>query len=55
MDYTIVRNVPHKAQHALASGIFNKLVQDIEVYFDMTTRQKAILGVCKHHMIKISF
>ena len=36
--------VPPKAQHVLASAIFSKIVQDMEVKFDMTVRQKAVLG-----------
>ena len=36
--------VPPKAQHVFASALFSKSVQDIEVKFDMTTRQKAIFG-----------
>jgi hypothetical protein len=36
--------VPPKAQHVLASALFGKLVQDMKVDFEMTTRQKAILG-----------
>jgi len=36
--------VPPKAQHVLASALFSKSIQDTEVKFDMTTRQKAIFG-----------
>jgi hypothetical protein len=36
--------VPHKAQHTLASGLFSKIVQDMEVNFKMTIRQKAVFG-----------
>jgi hypothetical protein len=36
--------VPPKAQHVLASALLSKIVQDMEVKFDMTTRQKAIFG-----------
>jgi len=32
--------VPPKAQHVLASALFSKSVQDMEVKFDMTTRKK---------------
>ncbi|KAK2384599.1 hypothetical protein QL285_071930 [Trifolium repens] len=39
--------VPRKAQHVLASVHFGKIVQDMEVDFDMTTRQKAIFGCLK--------
>ena len=34
--------VPTKAQHTLASALFSKIVQDMEVYFEMTVRQKAV-------------
>jgi len=30
--------VPPKAKHVLASALFSKSVQDMEVKFDMTTR-----------------
>ena len=33
---------PPKAQHSLANSLFSKIVQDMEVHFDMTIRQKAI-------------
>jgi hypothetical protein len=36
--------VPPKAQHVLASSLFSKSVQDMKFKFDMTTRQKTILG-----------
>ncbi|PNY14294.1 auxilin-like protein, partial [Trifolium pratense] len=36
--------VPQKAQHVLASRLFSKIVQDMEVNFDMTIRQKAVFG-----------
>ena len=35
---------PPKAQHVLTSALFSKIVQDMEVKFDMTTRQKTVLG-----------
>jgi len=43
-SFTSKDNVLPKAQHVLASALFSKSVQDMEVKFDMTTRQKAILG-----------
>jgi hypothetical protein len=43
-SFTTKDTVPPKAQHVLASALFNKSVQDMEVKFDMTTRQKAIFG-----------
>ena len=46
--------VSHKAQHVLAIDLFSKNVQDIEVKFDMTTRQKSAFGPCKQHMLMIS-
>ena len=36
--------VPPKAQHILASAFFSKSFQDMDVKFDMTTRQNAIFG-----------
>jgi hypothetical protein len=39
--------VPGKVQHVLASVHFSKIVQDMEVDFDMTTRQKAVFGCLK--------
>jgi hypothetical protein len=36
--------VPRKAQHILASVLFGKIVQDMKVDFDVTTRQKAVFG-----------
>ncbi|KAK2375034.1 hypothetical protein QL285_075955 [Trifolium repens] len=39
--------VPPKAQHILASALFGKIVQDMEVDFEMTTRQKAVFGCLK--------
>jgi len=38
--YTVLSN----AQHVLASALFSKIVQNMEVKFDMTTRQKAVFG-----------
>ena len=35
--------VPPKAQHALASALFSKIVRDMYADFDMTVRQKAVL------------
>ncbi|KAK2365696.1 hypothetical protein QL285_079166 [Trifolium repens] len=39
--------VPPKAQHVLASVLFGKVVQDMEVDFNMTTREKAVFGCLK--------
>ncbi|KAK2443362.1 hypothetical protein QL285_014474 [Trifolium repens] len=39
--------LPRKAQHILASVLFDKIVQDMEVDFDMTTRQKTVFGCLK--------
>jgi len=36
--------IPPKAQHVLVISFFSKIVQDMEVKFDMTTRQKIVLG-----------
>ena len=43
-SFTSKATVHPKAQHVLASTLFSKSVQDMEVKFDMTTRQKAIFG-----------
>ena len=43
-SFTSKDTIPPKAQHVLASALFSESVQDMEVKFDMTTRQKAILG-----------
>jgi len=43
-SFTGKDTVPPKAQLVLASTISSKIVQDMEVKFDMTTRQKAIFG-----------
>lgn len=40
--FTNKDTAPPKAQHSLASALFSKIVQDIEVHFDMTIRQKVI-------------
>ncbi|MCI10587.1 hypothetical protein A2U01_0031680, partial [Trifolium medium] len=40
-------NVPPKAQHVLASALFGKIVQNMEVDFNMTERQRAIFGCLK--------
>jgi len=42
--FTIKDTVPPKAQHVLASVLFSKIVQHMEVKFDNTTRQKTIFG-----------
>lgn len=36
--------VPPKAQYVLASSLFGKSVHDLDLKFDMTTRQKAVFG-----------
>jgi len=43
-SFTCKDTVPPKAQHVLASALFNKSVHDMEVKFDMPTRQKSIFG-----------
>ena len=43
-SFTNKDTAPPKAQHALASAPFSKIVQDMKVKFDMTVRQKAVLG-----------
>jgi len=43
-SFTSKDTASHKAQHVLASALFSKSVQDMEVKFDMTTRQNAIFG-----------
>jgi len=43
-SFTNQDTVPSKAQHVFASALFSKIVQDMEVKFDMTTRQKTIFG-----------
>jgi len=42
-NFTSKDIVPPKAQHVLPSVLFSKSVQYMEVKFDMTTRQNAIL------------
>lgn len=39
---SLTRTPPPKAQHALASVFFSKIVKDMEIHFDMTIRQKAV-------------
>ncbi|GKD98219.1 putative reverse transcriptase domain-containing protein [Tanacetum coccineum] len=41
---------PSKAQQILASALFSEMVKDMEIHFDMTVRQKAVLSVYVHHM-----
>jgi len=36
-SFTCKDSVPPKAQHVLASALFSKIVQDMELKFDMTT------------------
>jgi hypothetical protein len=36
--------VPLKAQYVLTRVLFGKIIQDMEVKFNMTTRQKAVFG-----------
>lgn len=38
--------IPPKAQYVLASALFNKTVQDMDVKFDMTVRYKTIYCTC---------
>jgi hypothetical protein len=43
--------VPPKAQHVLASALFGKIVKDIKVNFQLTTRHKIVfvcLQVCPY-------
>ena len=42
--FTNKNTVPPKAQHALASGLFSRLVQEMDVRFDMTCRHKAVFS-----------
>jgi hypothetical protein len=35
--------VPPKPQHVLASALFSKIVEDMEVNFQLTTRQKSCI------------
>jgi hypothetical protein len=43
-NFTCKDTVPPKSQHDLASALFSKLVKDMEVNFQLTTRQKAVFG-----------
>ncbi|KAK2418388.1 hypothetical protein QL285_040591 [Trifolium repens] len=43
-SFTSKDTVPPKAQHVLASVLFSKIVKDIEVNFQLTTRQKTVFG-----------
>ena len=43
-DFTSKDTVPLKAQHVLMNALFSKSIQDMEVKFDMITRQKAVFG-----------
>jgi hypothetical protein len=45
--------VLRKAHHVLVSVLFDKIVQNMEVDFDITIRQKTVLDVWKQHMLKI--
>ncbi|MFS7889274.1 putative reverse transcriptase domain, exostosin [Helianthus anomalus] len=40
--FTNKDTAPPKAQHALASALFSKIVHEIEVQFDLTVRQRAV-------------
>ncbi|KAJ0771049.1 putative exostosin [Helianthus annuus] len=40
--FTNKDTAPPKAQHALASALFSKIVHEIEVQFNLTVRQKAV-------------
>ena len=41
-NFTTKDTAPPKSQNTLASAFFCKIVQDMEVHFDMTARQKAV-------------
>ncbi|WJX88063.1 hypothetical protein P8452_70185 [Trifolium repens] len=43
-NFTRKDTVPLKAQHVLARALFGKIVQDMEVKFNMTTREKVVFG-----------
>ncbi|KAK2440731.1 hypothetical protein QL285_012108 [Trifolium repens] len=43
-NFTRKDAVPLKAQHVLARALFGKIVQDMEVKFNMTTREKVVFG-----------
>jgi hypothetical protein len=43
-NFTSKDIVPLKAQHILARVLFGKIVQDVEVEFNMTTRHKVVFG-----------
>jgi hypothetical protein len=43
-NFTSKDTVSLKAQHILARVLFGKIVQDVEVEFNMTTRQKVVFG-----------
>ena len=40
--FTVKNTVPRKAQQVLASALFGKIVQEMEVTFNLTSRQKAV-------------
>ncbi|XP_052627549.1 uncharacterized protein LOC128134140 [Lactuca sativa] len=41
-NFTTKDTAPPKSQNTLASALFCKIVQDMEMHFDMTARQKAV-------------
>ncbi|KAL7603985.1 hypothetical protein Lser_V15G19890 [Lactuca serriola] len=41
-NFTTKDTAPPKSQNTLASALFRKIVQDMEMHFNMTTRQKAV-------------
>ena len=40
--FTVKNTVPRKAQQVLAGALFGKIVQEMEVAFNLTSRQKAV-------------
>ncbi|GKF82551.1 hypothetical protein Tco_0244207, partial [Tanacetum coccineum] len=48
--FTNKGTVPSKAQKTLTNVLFREMVKDMEVYFDMTMRQKAVFEcLCEPH------
>jgi len=54
-SFTSKDTVPPKAQYVLASALFSKSVQDMEVKFNWPRDRRQFLDVCKHHMLRIFF
>jgi hypothetical protein len=54
-NFTRKHIVPLNAQHVLARVLFVKIVHDMEVKFDMTTKRKQFLDVCKQHVLRIFY